>query len=59
MQEKEIKQKCRNCTYEVKKNIRRCPYCGILNPTVEIKEIMITIVVIISFMLIYTTFFYK
>jgi RNA polymerase subunit RPABC4/transcription elongation factor Spt4 len=49
-----IKKKCRNCLYDVNKNIRRCPYCGILNPTIELKEIFITIIAIVTIMSIYT-----
>ena len=58
MQKNNSKKKCRNCLYEVEKNIRRCPYCGILNPTVEIKEILITITIIVTFMYIFTKYFY-
>ena len=57
MQKNNEQKKCRNCLYEVDKNIRRCPYCGILNPTVEIREIVITIILIISGMSIYTYLF--
>ena len=58
MQKDSAKKKCRNCLYEVDKNIRRCPYCGILNPTVEIKEILITIFSITVIMFIFTKYFY-
>ena len=58
MQKDSAKKKCRNCLYEVDKNIRRCPYCGILNPTVEIKEILITILSITVIMFIFTKYFY-
>ena len=54
MQKKIDKKKCRNCLYNVTKGIRRCPYCGILNPTIEIKEIIITIFAIVTFMFIYS-----
>lgn len=43
--------KCRNCKREIRKKLRRCPYCGILNPTVTVKEIVVT-------MLIMTIIFY-
>jgi RNA polymerase subunit RPABC4/transcription elongation factor Spt4 len=46
--------KCRNCYYEVEKSIRRCPYCGILNPTLKLKDIFIGIFIIILIMSIYT-----
>ncbi|MEA3553612.1 MAG: hypothetical protein U9R39_04295 [Campylobacterota bacterium] len=48
---------CRNCKSEVPKKARRCPYCGILNPTVTIPEILITMVGVIAVMAIYTIFF--
>jgi len=46
--------KCRNCLYDVKKGIRRCPYCGILNPTVNNKDIFTIIFGVIFVMSIYT-----
>lgn len=48
---------CRNCTSKVQKGIKRCPYCGILNPTLEIKEIIIGIFGVLVVMGIYTFFF--
>jgi len=47
---------CRNCKSDIKNNIRRCEYCGILNPTVQISEIVITIFIIIFIMFIYSSF---
>jgi|GEM_PF-1988310 len=41
---------CRNCKSEVELKTRRCPYCGILNPTVKVPEILITIFAIIIIM---------
>ncbi|MEA3289728.1 MAG: hypothetical protein U9Q04_06050 [Campylobacterota bacterium] len=41
---------CKNCKTEIRKKLRRCPYCGILNPTVTIKEIAITMTVVIVVM---------
>ena len=38
---------CRNCKRDIRLNSRRCPYCGILNPTVKLKEIIITTVIMI------------
>ena len=46
--------KCRNCYYEVPKGIRRCEYCGILNPTIKVKEIFTMMFGIIIIMSIYT-----
>ena len=51
-------EECRNCKSEVELNIKRCQYCGVLNPTVKTKDIFITIGVVIVVMWIYTTFFY-
>jgi len=34
-----IIENCRNCKREVENKIRRCPYCGIMNPTVTLKDI--------------------
>jgi RNA polymerase subunit RPABC4/transcription elongation factor Spt4 len=52
------KKPCRNCKSEIQTKLRRCPYCGILNPTVTIKEILITIIGVIAVMSIYTYFIY-
>jgi RNA polymerase subunit RPABC4/transcription elongation factor Spt4 len=40
MAETKKKVACRYCKQEVPKGIRRCPYCGTLNPTVTAKEAM-------------------
>jgi len=55
MKTKEM-EPCRNCKSEVQSKIRRCPYCGILNPTVKIKDILLTIGVIVFVMGLYTYF---
>ncbi|MEA3513656.1 MAG: hypothetical protein U9R37_08650 [Campylobacterota bacterium] len=47
---------CRNCKSELKKGQGRCPYCGVLNPTVKVPEILITMFIIIFIMWIFTTF---
>jgi hypothetical protein len=47
-------RKCRNCYYHVEKGIRRCPYCGILNPTLEQKEIWMMMLGVLFIMGIYT-----
>ncbi len=49
-------EECRNCKYMVKKGVRRCEACGILNPTVKVKDIMITMISILVVMYIFTTF---
>jgi hypothetical protein len=48
--------KCRNCKSEIRRKMRRCPYCGILNPTVTVKEIFITMFFIIAVFAIATPF---
>ena len=47
---------CRNCKSEVELKTRRCPYCGILNPTVKVPEILKTIFIIIIVMSIVSYF---
>lgn len=47
---------CRNCKSEVKPKIARCPYCGILNPTIKLKEIFINIFLVIAVMAVITYF---
>ena len=51
-----ILEPCRNCKSEVVSKIRRCQYCGILNPTIKTKDIFITISVIIFIMSLYSYF---
>ena len=48
---------CKNCKTEIRRNMRRCPYCGILNPTVTIKEIVFTTIVMIVFLYAFAMFF--
>lgn len=55
MEKNDLKE-CRYCKSDVKKGIRRCPYCGVLNPTVETKDIFKTIFIIIFIMTIYSYF---
>jgi len=50
---------CRNCKSEVEPKIRRCQYCGILNPTVKTKDVFITILAILCIMSVYTYFIGK
>jgi len=47
---------CRNCKSEVELKTRRCPYCGILNPTVKVPEILVTMAGVIIVMSIMTYF---
>lgn len=55
--EKEIKlDPCRNCKSEVELKTRRCPYCGILNPTVKLPEILKTIFGVLVVMALFTYF---
>lgn len=53
--EKEL-EPCRNCKHEVESKIKRCQYCGVLNPTVKIKDIFKTIFTVMFVMGIYTYF---
>jgi|GEM_PF-2116316 len=40
---------CRYCKHDVPKGIRRCPYCGTLNPTVTPKDAFVwTVGVIVA-----------
>ena len=55
MKDKKL-EPCRNCKSEVESKIRRCQYCGILNPTVKTKDVFITIFVILFIMSIYSYF---
>jgi len=55
MEDQNLK-KCRNCTYDLKKGIRRCPYCGILNPTLDTKDVFVMIFGIIFVMSIFSYF---
>jgi len=48
--------KCKNCSYDIRKNSRRCPYCGILNPTVTIKEVFVTTIIMIAVLFILSFF---
>lgn len=52
-QEKAKLKKCKNCKVEIAPKLRRCPYCGILNPTVTLKDIWIGIAIVIGFMSVY------
>jgi RNA polymerase subunit RPABC4/transcription elongation factor Spt4 len=45
----EKKAPCRYCGQEVPKSIRRCPYCGTLNPTVTPKEAFVWTLGVIVF----------
>jgi len=49
-------EECRNCKSLIEPKIRRCQYCGILNPTVKNKDIFITIFAILFIMSLYTYF---
>ena len=49
-------EECRNCKSLVESKTRRCQYCGILNPTVKVKDVFITIFAIIFVMSLYTYF---
>ncbi len=50
-------EQCKNCKRDIQNKIRQCPYCGILNPTVKIKDVWIGIFVVLGFMSIYMVVF--
>ncbi|WP_419770348.1 MAG: hypothetical protein ACNI3C_00720 [Candidatus Marinarcus sp.] len=50
-------ENCRNCKREIEANVKKCPYCGILNPTIKIKDVWIGIAVVLGFMSFYMLFF--
>ena len=52
-----IIETCRNCKREIEGKLRQCPYCGILNPTVKLKDIFIGIAVVLIAMSIYMVLF--
>jgi len=54
---KETFDTCRNCKSKLRKNIRRCPYCGIMNPTVKLPEILKTIIIVVVVMYLITLIF--
>jgi len=45
------------CKAEIENKIKRCPYCGTLNPTVKLKDIWIGIAFVLGAMSIYMYFF--
>lgn len=46
--------KCKNCKQEIEAKRRQCPYCGILNPTVTLKDIAIAMAIVLGVMSIVT-----
>lgn len=45
---------CKNCKREIAPKKRQCPYCGILNPTVTLKDVFISMAIVIVIMAIVT-----
>ena len=41
---------CRYCKHEVEKGIRRCPYCGTHNPSMNVRQALIWTVSAILFL---------
>jgi len=41
---------CRYCKHEVEKGIRRCPYCGTHNPSMNVKQALVWTVGFIVFL---------
>ncbi len=54
--EKDNLVSCRNCKSDVKNSTSRCPYCGILNPTVTISQVLKTTFIVIVVMYIYSIY---
>ena len=48
--------KCKNCEREIEPKKRQCPYCGILNPTVTLKDIFLSLAFVLVVMAIVTYF---
>ena len=49
---------CKKCGEEVKKGIRLCPNCGVLNPTLRVKDIFL-ITIILTILMWIGNFLYK
>ncbi|MDZ7820223.1 MAG: hypothetical protein U5K55_17215 [Aliarcobacter sp.] len=47
---------CKNCKNEIEAKKRQCPYCGILNPTVSLKDVFVGMAIVIFVMSIVTYF---
>ena len=47
---------CKNCKNEIEAKKRQCPYCGILNPSVTLKDIFLALAFVLVVMSIVTYF---
>lgn len=47
---------CKNCKRDIPPKKRQCPYCGILNPTVTLKDIFLTLALVLVVMGVVTYF---
>lgn len=47
---------CKNCKNEIEAKKRQCPYCGVLNPTVSLKDIFIGMAIVLFVMSLFTYF---
>ncbi len=47
---------CKNCKREIEPKRRQCPYCGILNPTVTLKDIFSALALVLIVMGVVTYF---
>ena len=47
---------CKNCKREIEPKKRQCPYCGILNPTVTLKDIFLSLAFVLVVMGAFTFF---
>jgi len=47
---------CKRCKSEVRRGIRICPYCGVLNPTLTASTVIIWTTIIFLLMMSFTYF---
>lgn len=47
---------CKNCKNEIEAKRRQCPYCGILNPTVTLKDVFVSMAIVLIVMGVVTFF---
>ncbi len=47
---------CKNCKREIEAKKRQCPFCGILNPTVTLKDVFVSLFIVLAIMSVVTFF---
>lgn len=55
-QENAVLVPCRYCKAEIDKSLKRCPYCGSISPTLEIKSIFRIMFIVIVVVYVYMYF---